>query len=73
MEGLGQEEGRRFIGTIERFEDGWRASFRLRVPNEVFAQQGKAEVFSTELQASRWLHKQAIERGFSSIEIQRQG
>ena len=73
MEGSGQEEGSRFIGTIERLEEGWRASFRLRVPNEVFVQQGKAEVFATELQATKWLHKQAIERGFSSIEIQRQG
>jgi hypothetical protein len=71
MEGLGQEEGRRFIGTIERFEDGWRASFRLRVPNEVFAQQGDTEVFSTELQATKWLRTQATARGFSSIEIQR--
>ena len=71
MEGIGQEEGGCFIGTIERFEEGWRVSFRLRVPNEVFAQQGKTEVFATELQATKWLHAQATECGYSSIEIQR--
>ena len=33
MEGLPrQEDGTRFIGTIERFEEGWRASFRLLCP-----------------------------------------
>ena len=72
MEGLpSQEDGARFIGTIERFEEGWRASFRLRVPSEVFAQLGQTEVFATELQATKWLHTQATSRGFSSIEIQR--
>ena len=73
MKRLGQEEGPRFIGTVECFEEGWRASFRLRVPNEVFAQKGKTEIFATEIQATKWLHKQATERGFSSIEIERQG
>ena len=54
MEGLpSQEDGARFIGTIERFEEGWRASFRLRVPSEVFAQPGQTEVFATELQATK--------------------
>ena len=71
MEGLPrQEDGTRFIGTVE---EGWRASFRLRVPSEVFAQPGQTEVFATELQATKWLHTQATSRGFSSIEIQRQG
>jgi hypothetical protein len=46
---------------------------RLRVPNEVFAQKGETEIFATEIQATKWLHKQATERGFSSIEIERQG
>ena len=74
MEGLPrQEDGSRFIGTIERFEEGWRASFRLRVPSDVFAQSGQTEVFATELQATKWLHTQATSRGFSFIEIQRQG
>ena len=72
MKGLGQDEGRRFIGTVESFEEGWRASFRLRAPNEVFAQKGETEIFATEIQATKWLHKQATERGFSSIEIERQ-
>ena len=71
MEGLPkQERGARFIGTIERFAEGWRASFRLHEPNEVFAQQGKTEVFATELQATKWLHTQATARAFSSIEIE---
>jgi hypothetical protein len=65
------EGGAQFIGTIERLAEGWRASFRLRVPSEVFAQQGDTEVFATELQATKWLHVQAAARGFSSIEIRR--
>ena len=70
MEGLlKREEGARFIGTIERLAEGWRASFRLRVPSEVFTQQGDTEVFDTELQATKWVHTQATARGFSSIEI----
>lgn len=70
---LRQEEGTRFIGTLERIDEGWRASFRLRVPSEVFAQPGQTEVFASELQATKWLHTQATSRGFSSIEMQRQG
>lgn len=74
MEGLlRQEDGISFIGTLARLEDGWRAFFRLRVPSEVFAQSGQTEVFATELQATKWLHMQATLRGFSSIEIERQG
>jgi len=69
---LKREEGARFIGTIERLAEGWRASFRLRVPNEVFTQQGDTEVFVTELQATKWVHVQATARGISSIEIRRQ-
>jgi hypothetical protein len=68
---LSQQRDARFIGTLERLGDGWRASFRLRVPNEVFAQQGDTNVFASELDALKWLHTQAAERGFSSIEIQR--
>ena len=70
MEGLlKREEGARFIGTIERLAEGWRATFRLRVPSEIFTQQGDTEVFDTELQATKWVHTQATARGFSSIEI----
>ena len=72
MDALKAEEGARFIGTIERMLDGWRASFRLRRPTEVFTQQGDAECFATELQAAKWLHTQATARGFSSIELRRQ-
>ena len=69
MEGLlKREEGTRFIGTIERLAEGWRASFRLRVPSQVFTQRD-TEVFDTELQATKWVHAQATARGFSSIEI----
>jgi hypothetical protein len=39
------------LGKLERLEVGWRASFRLRVPNEVFAQQGGINVFTSELGA----------------------
>jgi len=63
----------RFIGALENVSDGWRASFRLRLPNEIFAQQGKMDVFATELAALRWLHTEAVARGFSSIEIERRG
>lgn len=63
--------GARFVGSIERLSDEWRASFRLRVPGEVFTQQGDAELFATELQATKWLHIQAIARGCSTIEIKR--
>ena len=73
MEGLlKREEGTRFIGTIERLTEGWRASFSLRVPSEVFTHQGDTEIFATELQATKWVHTQATARGFSSIEIKRQ-
>jgi hypothetical protein len=49
--------------------DGWRASFRLRVPGEVFTPQGDTEIFATELQATKWLHAEASKRGCSAIEI----
>ena len=71
MEDLKREEGVRFIGALERLAEGWRASFRLRVPSEVFLQAGDTEVFATELQATKWVHTQAIARGFSLIEIKR--
>jgi hypothetical protein len=66
-----QQDRARFIGTIEHLGEGCRASFRLRLPNEVFAQQGNMDVFATELEAMKWLHTEAAARGFSSIEIQR--
>ena len=63
-----KKRGPSFIGTLARLEHAWRASFRLRVRSEVFAQSGQTEVFATELQATKWLHMQATLRGFSSIE-----
>ena len=65
------EDGALFIGTIEPFMEGWRASFRLRRPTDVFTEQGEAEVFSSEIQATKWLHTEANARGFSSIELRR--
>ena len=62
----------RFIGTIEHAPEGWRVSFRLKVPNDVFTQQGDTEVFATEVQASKWLHTQANAHGFSFIEMKRE-
>ena len=67
------ENGARFIGTVERLADGWRASFGLRVPGEVFTEPGETECFGTERQATKWLHAQAAARGFSSVELRRQG
>jgi hypothetical protein len=66
------KERARFVGIIEHLAYGWRASYGLRVPGEVFLQQGEFEVFATELEAAKWLHVQADTRGFSSIEIRRQ-
>jgi hypothetical protein len=62
----------RFIGMIEHAPDGWRVSFRLKVPNDVFTQQGNTEVFPSEVQASKWLHTQANAHGFSFIEMKRE-
>ena len=67
------ERSARFIGIIERLEEGWRVSFRLRLPGEVFTQQSHTDFFANELQATKWLHTQATARGFSSIEIRHQG
>lgn len=69
---LEAEKGGGFIGTIEHLTEGWRASFRLRVPTDVFTLQGDTEYFASELQATKWLHTQATARGFSSIELKRQ-
>jgi hypothetical protein len=52
------ERSARFIGIIERLEEGWRVSFRLRLPGEVFTQQGETDIFVSEMQATKWLHTQ---------------
>jgi hypothetical protein len=41
-----------------------RASFRPRVPGEVFTQQGDTEIFATELQAMKWLIRNQHARMF---------
>lgn len=61
---LQQQHRARFIGAIEHLGEGWRASFRLRLPSEVFGQQGNMDVFTTELEAMKWLHTKAAARGF---------
>ncbi|MGK2922265.1 MAG: hypothetical protein ACSLE4_05685 [Methyloceanibacter sp.] len=60
----------KFIGFVEHF-DGWRASFRTLKPGEVFSQEGETRMFATEPEAVKWLHTQASDLGFSSIDIRR--
>ncbi|MGH9806633.1 MAG: hypothetical protein ACRD9W_05135 [Terriglobia bacterium] len=61
----------KFIGLIERHDYGWRASFRTQMPGAVFSEDGKFEVFRKEAEAVKWLHTQASNLGFSSIDIRR--
>ena len=59
----------KFIGFIERYDYGWRASFRTLMPGAVFLEEGEAKVFGKETDAVKWLHTRANDLGFSSIEI----
>jgi len=59
----------KFIGLIEPYDYAWRASFRTLKPGEVFSQEGESKVFGTEPEAVKWLHTQASDLGFSSIDI----
>ncbi len=59
----------RFIGLVERHDYGWRASFRTQMPGAVFSQQGDSKVFGKKAEAVKWLHTQASNLGFSSIDI----
>ena len=61
----------KFIGFVERYDYGWRASFRTLMPGEVFSQEGDSKVFGKEPEAVKWLHTQAGNLGFSSIDIRR--
>ncbi|MGH6735973.1 MAG: hypothetical protein ACRECX_07825 [Methyloceanibacter sp.] len=61
----------KFIGSVERYDYGWRASFRTLMPGAVFSQEGDAKVFGKEAEAVKWLHTQAGNLGFSSIDIRR--
>jgi hypothetical protein len=59
----------KFIGFIERFDYGWRASFRTLKPGAVFSQEGDFKVLDKEAEAVKWLHTQASKLGFASIDI----
>jgi hypothetical protein len=68
------EEGNnrgKFIGLLERHDYGWRASFRTQIPGEVFSQQGGFQIFGKEAEAMKWLHTQASNLGYVSIDIRR--
>ncbi|MEZ5826905.1 MAG: hypothetical protein R3D30_07280 [Hyphomicrobiales bacterium] len=59
----------KFIGFVERYDYGWRASFRTLKPGAVFSEEGDSKVFGKEPDAVKWLHTQASHLGFSSIDI----
>jgi hypothetical protein len=61
------ERSARFIGIIERLEEGWRVSFRLRLPGEIFTQQGETDCFVSEMQATKWLHTQATAQTLKAV------
>lgn len=61
----------KFIGLVERYDYGWRASFRTLKPGAVFSQEGDSRVFDKEPDAVKWLHTQASTLGYSSIDIRR--
>ena len=70
-----EEEGTKrqgkFIGFIEPYDYAWRASFRTVKPGQVFSQEGSSKVFPKEPEAVKWLHMQAGELGFTTIDIRR--
>lgn len=61
----------KFIGFVEHYDYGWRASFRTLKPGEVFSQEGDFKVFGQEADAMKWLHTQAAALGFGTIDIRR--
>ena len=61
----------KFIGFIESYDYAWRASFRTLKPGEIFSQEGDSKVFDKEAEAVKWLHTQASNLGYSSIDIRR--
>lgn len=61
----------KFIGTIERYDYGWRASIRTLAPGAVFSQQGESRVFAKEAEALKWLHEEAANAGFVTIDIRK--
>lgn len=70
MENGAKTQGK-FIGFVENYDYGWRASFRTLKPGEVFSQEGNSKVFSQEADAVKWLHTQAAALGFGAIDIRR--
>jgi hypothetical protein len=70
--GLNGKAQGKFIGYIERYDYAWRASFRTLAPGEVFSQEGERKVFATEVEAVKWLHNEASERGFESITMRKE-
>jgi hypothetical protein len=68
VEDAGKNRGK-FIGLLEHHDYGWRASFRTLEPGAVFSQQGDSKVFSKEAEAVKWLHTQASNLGYASIDI----
>jgi hypothetical protein len=61
----------KFIGFIEPYDYGWRASFRTLMPGAVFSQEGDSKDFGKEAEAVKWLHTQASTLGFTTIDIRR--
>ncbi len=67
----GSKSRGKFVGFIEPYDYGWRASFRTLKPGQVFSQEGDSKVFNKEPEAVKWLHTQAADLGFSTIDIRR--
>ena len=65
----GTKGGGKFIGFVEPYDYGWRASFRTLRPGAVFSEEGGSKVFRKEAEAVKWLHTQAGTLGFSAIDI----
>lgn len=68
MEEDAKRQGK-FIGFVEPYDYGWRASYRTLKPGAVFSEEGDAQLFAKEAEAVRWLHTQASELGFTAIDI----
>ena len=60
------DDHERLIGMVEQLPEGiWRATYRMRVPGRVFTKGGETEIFVTEMQDTKWLHKEARKRGLA--------
>jgi hypothetical protein len=63
-----KREGK-FIGLIEPYDYGFRATIRTLTPGAVFTEEGESKVFAKEPDAVKWLHTEASRLGFTSITI----